>query len=219
MTLRQLYDRLFDHYGPQHWWPADSPFEVIVGAILTQNTNWLNVEQAIANLRAANALDHAAISCLSASELEACIRPSGFFRQKAARLQQFVHFLHTNYNGDLQQLFALQMIELRRLLLEQKGIGPETADSILLYAAGKPSFVVDAYTHRLLERIDRAPKISYASMRNNFMQQLPASTELYNEFHALIVCHVKKLCRKRLPLCSECPLLEYCLFGQDLTTG
>ncbi len=217
MTLQQLYDRLYGHYGPQHWWPADSPFEVIIGAILTQNTNWQNVELAITNLRTASALDPATIKRLPTAKLEKFIRPSGFFRQKADRLQQFTRFLHNNFMGDLQQLFTLPLPKLRLLLLEQQGIGPETADSILLYAAGKPSFVVDAYTHRLLERIYNSQKISYERMRDNFMQQLPASTELYNEFHALIVCHVKKLCRKRLPLCSECPLLDCCLFGQDLT--
>lgn len=219
MPLLKLYNRLLDHYGPQHWWPADSPFEVVVGAVLTQNTNWKNVEQAITNLHGANALDPEVIRLLPGKELEALIRPSGFFRQKAERLQQFVAFLHNNFNGDLQQLFALPLTELRSLLLEQNGIGPETADSILLYAADKPSFVVDAYTHRLIGRIGYAHNLSYDSMRNRFMQQLPVSTELYNEFHALVVRHAKEHCRKRLPLCHDCPILDSCPFGQDLTTG
>ena len=219
MTLHQLYNRLFTHYGPQQWWPADSPFEVIVGAILTQNTNWLNVERAIINLRNANALDPETIRRLPTTELETLIRPSGFFRLKAVRLQQFTLFLHHSFMDDLQQLFALPLPELRKLLLGQKGIGPETADSILLYAAGKPSFVVDAYTHRLIERIYNSQTASYDSIRDNFMQQLPISTELYNEFHALIVCHAKNFCCKRRPLCCECHLLDCCLFGQDLTTG
>ena len=124
MPLQRLYNRLFAHYGPQHWWPADTPFEVVVGAILTQNTNWLNVERAIANLRSANVLDPAAIRRLPTAKLEALIRPSGFFRQKADRLQQFTHFLHNSFRDDLQQLFALPLPDLRLLLLEQNGIGP-----------------------------------------------------------------------------------------------
>lgn len=219
MPLQRLYNRLFAHYGPQHWWPADTPFEVVVGAILTQNTNWLNVERAIANLRTADVLDSAAIHRLPTAELEALIRPSGFFRQKADRLQQFTCFLHNNFRGDLQQLFALPLPELRLLLLAQNGIGPETADSILLYAAGKPSFVIDAYTHRLLDRLGLAQKASYDSLRINFMQHLPDSTELYKEFHALIVHHAKEHCRKRRPLCRACPLLDGCPFGQDLIPG
>ena len=219
MSLQRLYNRLVTHYGPQHWWPAETPFEVVIGAILTQNTNWRNVERAIANLRGANALEPTTIRQLPTAELEELIRPSGFFRQKAGRLQQFVTFLFDNYNGDLQHLFALPLTELRSLLLEQNGIGPETADSILLYAAGKPSFVVDAYTHRLIGRIGYAHNLSYDSMRDNFMQELPVSTELYNEFHALIVRHAKEHCRKRRPSCHNCPILDSCPFGQDLSTG
>lgn len=218
MALQSLYDTLFEHYGPQHWWPADSPFEVVVGAILTQNTNWKNVEQAIANLKAADVLDPTTTLSLRTSELETMIRPSGFFRQKADRLQRFCRFLRDNFGGDLQRLFALPLSELRLCLLAHHGIGPETADSILLYAAEKPSFVIDAYTHRLIERLNQSDKITYDTMRHKFMQELPVSTELYNEFHALIVRHAKEHCRKRNPLCLDCPLLDQCLFGQRLTS-
>jgi endonuclease-3 related protein len=216
MPLQQIYNRLFDHFGPQNWWPADTPFEVIVGAILTQNTNWLNVEKAISNLRTADVLDPISIQTLPIADLEAMIRPSGFFRQKSVRLQQFTTFLISNFQGDLQRLFSLRLPELRKLLLKQNGIGPETADSILLYAANKPSFVVDTYTHRMLDRIGiGSERPRYEETRSLFMDELPHDTELFNEFHALIVRLAKDSCRKRNPLCRDCPLHTLCSFGRS----
>ena len=153
-TVRRIYRKLSRRWGPQHWWPADTAFEVVVGAILTQNTSWTNVEKAIANLREASALNIEAIRGLPIAELEQLIRPSGYFRQKAARLKEFVVFLDGNYGGSLAAMLATPTLQLREQLLEQKGIGPETADSILLYAGQEPIFVVDAYTRRVLERHD-----------------------------------------------------------------
>ena len=214
--LIQVYDSLFHFFGPQNWWPAETPFEVIVGAILTQNTNWTNVEKAICNLRCAKALDIETFNTLQQNELEALIRPSGFFRQKAKRLQNFTQFLATEFNGSLADLFSLPDDKLRETLLLQPGIGPETADSIILYAAGRPSFVVDAYTHRILGRIGLQQKIKgYEQTRAFFMTSLPRDTALYNEFHALIVRLAKEFCRKRKPICRTCPLFTFCNFGQS----
>ncbi len=219
ISLQNLFDRLYKYYGPQRWWPADSPFEVIVGAILTQNTNWHNVEQAIENLRSEDALDPTSIRSLSTSELEAMIRPSGFFRQKAVCLQRFTSLLFNDFAGDLQRLFSLPLTELREWLLKQNGIGPETADAIVLYAAEKPSFVVDVYTHRILERIGiETGRQQYEQTRALFMAALPNIPELFNEYHALMVRLAKEFCRKRTPLCRSCPLLSCCRYGQS-TTG
>lgn len=153
-TVRRIYRKLSRSWGPQHWWPAESPFEVIVGAILTQSTSWTNVERAIANLRAAEARNLAALRILPVADLEQLIRPSGYFRQKAARLKDFIAFLDANYAGSLEAMMATPTPQLREQLLAQKGIGAETADSILLYAGYHPVFVVDAYTRRVLERHD-----------------------------------------------------------------
>jgi endonuclease-3 related protein len=216
--LFDIFNRLDQAFGPQHWWPADSPFEVIVGAILTQNTNWSNVEKAIANLRAAHAIDIVSIDRMPPEELERLIRPSGFFRQKAQRLKHFTRFLSSDFAGSLGGLFALPDEQLRNLLLLQPGIGPETADSIILYAAGKASFVVDAYTQRILQRVGiEAENSSYEQTRNLFMENLPADVELFNQYHALIVRLAKECCRKRKPLCDRCPLLAVCHEGQTAT--
>ncbi|HZD31449.1 MAG TPA: endonuclease III domain-containing protein [Candidatus Angelobacter sp.] len=153
-TVRRIYRQLSRAWGPQHWWPAESAFEVIVGAVLTQNTSWINVERAMANLRAADALHLAAIRSLAVADLEQLIRPSGYFRQKAARLKDFVAFVDASHAGSLQAMLATPTPQLREQLLAQRGIGPETADSILLYAGQHPVFVVDAYTRRVLERHD-----------------------------------------------------------------
>ncbi len=153
-TVRDIYRKLSRDWGPQHWWPAESPFEVIVGSILTQNTSWTNVEKAITNLRAAHVLDIAGIRGLASVELEQIIRPSGYFRQKATRLKEFVAFIDGQYSGSVDEMLATLTPQLREELLAQKGIGPETADSILLYAGQHPVFVVDAYTRRVLERHD-----------------------------------------------------------------
>ncbi|GAB4174285.1 MAG: endonuclease [Geothermobacteraceae bacterium] len=211
LDIRQLYDLLRAHFGPQNWWPADTPFETAVGAILTQNTAWTNVEKAIANLKQANALDCSSMLKLSKGELEELIRPSGFFRQKTERLQLFCRHLEDHHGGKLEHLMARDTDSARKELLSLKGIGPETADSILLYGGGHASFVVDAYTRRLLDRLGLLPgKGSYEEMRNLFMRLLPAEPELFNEYHALIVSQCKEICRKRKPTCDSCPLMANC---------
>jgi endonuclease-3 related protein len=213
--LMQIFDRLAAHFGPLHWWPAQTPFEVVVGAILTQNTAWRNVEYAIANLRAAGVLSPAALRQLPRDELEALIRPAGFFRQKAERLQLCVEHLFTRHGGELAGMLAGPLASVRAELLCLKGIGPETADSILLYAGGHPSFVVDAYTRRLFTRLGLLHgDESYEAIRALFMRQLPAEVDLFNEYHALIVEECKVFCRKRRPLCPACPLLVDCPFGR-----
>ena len=153
-TVRGIYRKLSRAWGPQHWWPAESPFEVIVGAILVQNTSWTNVEKAIANLRAADALSVKGVLELASAELEQLVRPSGYFRQKAARLKEFVALVDKQYSGSVDAMLATPTTQLREVLLTQKGIGPETSDSILLYGGQHPVFVVDAYTRRVLERHD-----------------------------------------------------------------
>ena len=204
--LQLVYDRLFDTYGHQHWWPGETPFEVCVGAILTQNTNWGNVEKAIVNLKGAGKLSVSGIAGLEPSALAELIRPAGYYNLKALRLQNFVRFLVEQYNGSLDSLFSNPWQQTRIELLNVKGIGPETADSILLYAGEKPNFVVDAYTRRIFSRLGMVPDdISYDQLRAFFMDQLPADTALFNEFHALIVIHCKQACRTK-PLCSNCCL-------------
>ncbi len=214
LTIKSLYQRLYHHFGSQNWWPAETPFETAVGAILTQNTAWTNVEKAIANLKQAQVLDCPSMLKLPPDRLEELIRPSGFFRQKAERLRLFCRYLDTHHGGRLDRLLAQDTATARKELLALKGIGPETADSILLYAGGHASFVVDAYTRRLLDRLGLLPgKGSYDEMRNLFMASLPRDPGLYNEYHALIVLLCKDVCRKRLPKCHTCPLASACPTG------
>jgi endonuclease III related protein len=208
--LQFYYDALLRAYGPQHWWPGRTRFEVIVGAILTQSTSWSNVEQAIAALRRENLLSPSALEHVSLFRLARLIRSSGYFRQKARKLKAFVHFLRKHYDGSLDKLFATPTSELRQQLLSVHGIGPETADSILLYAGGHPVFVVDAYTRRMLERHHLAgEKHSYEQIRQLFEQNLPMSVPLFNEYHALIVRTGKHFCRKRAPQCEKCVLRPF----------
>jgi endonuclease-3 related protein len=205
--LRKYYDTLFAAHGPQHWWPGRTPFEVIVGAILTQNTSWTNVVPAIANLRREKLLTPHALESASFPRLARLIRSSGYFRQKARKLKAFVRFLRVEYGGSLRKMFDTPVPLLREQLLAVHGIGPETADSILLYAGSRPVFVVDAYTRRMLERHGLAsPQHSYEEIRAVFERSLPADASLYNEFHALIVHTGKHYCRTRDPRCTECPL-------------
>lgn len=204
--LREIFDLLFASYGPRHWWPAETPFEVCVGAILTQNTNWGNVERAIANLKGEGLLTPEALREVTRERLATTIRPAGFFNVKSVRLKGFVDWLFTRYGGSLDRMFAGDWRPLREELLTVPGIGRETADSILLYAGGKPTFVVDAYTKRLCAALGLcAPDVSYEELRALFMDQLAADPPLYNEYHALIVEHGKRHCRKR-PRCGGCPL-------------
>lgn len=212
--LQTVYRLLHDHFGTQQWWPAETPFEVVVGAILTQNTAWTNVEKAIANLRAADALSPAALCRLTTPELEAHIRPAGFFRQKAARLRHLTTVLVERYQGDVARLCAGPLDEARHRLLALPGVGPETADSILLYAAHRPSFVVDAYTRRIFSRIGLlAGSERYDAIRTRFMAGLPQEPPLFNEYHALLVTLAKSCCRKQRPTCPDCPLRPICRFG------
>jgi len=208
--LDEYYNGLFTHFGPQHWWPGKTPFEIIVGAILTQNTSWTNVEKAIANLRAAKLLSHAAIEKVPLRRLERLVRPSGYFRQKARKLKAFCAFLRGEYRGSLKRMFATPTIVLREKLLGVFGIGPETADSILLYAAGHPVFVVDAYAKRMLARHGWADESSkYEDIRWMFERQFPGDARRFNELHALIVQTGKQFCRRSEPLCDRCPLGRY----------
>ncbi len=193
-------------YGPQHWWPADEPFEVIVGAILTQSAAWTNVEKAIANLKAAGALSPPALRQLPASEIAELIHPSGYYNAKARKLKAFVDWFGAEFNDSLDSMAGSDTASLREKLLSVHGIGDETADSILLYAAGKPVFVIDAYTRRIVDRLGLTPKgNSYAAYRALFMDNLPHDTRMFNEYHALLVAVGKTYCRKT-PHCGSCPL-------------
>lgn len=215
MTLRQIFDRLLRRYGPQHWWPCDSPFEMMVGAVLTQNTAWGNVEKAIHNLRANRALSAAAIVRQPPAVLAGWIKPSGYFNIKARRLQNFCRWYLDA--GGFAALQRLDTITLRHQLLAINGVGHETADDMLLYAFERPVFVIDAYTRRLLVRLGLAQgEESYDKLRHAFEQQLGATRRqvaLFNEYHALIVIHAKVSCRKT-PLCDGCCLLRHCPYGQ-----
>jgi len=208
--LDEYYNSLFTAFGPQHWWPGKTQFEVIIGAILTQNTSWKNVEPAIANLRAAGLLSPTGIGTIPLRRLQRLIRSSGYFRQKAKKLKAFCDFLRTEFGGSLKRMFATPTAVLREKLLGVFGIGPETADSILLYAGDHPVFVVDAYTKRMLARhgwIDE--KAKYEDVRWMFERHAPGESGWFNEFHALIVSTGKNFCRTQEPLCGECPLGRY----------
>jgi len=204
--LLRVYDRLHRRYGAQRWWPARSRFEVVVGAILTQNAAWRNVEAAIGRLRAAGALHPAALRALPRRRLEALVRPSGTFRVKAARLHAFVRHLARHHDGRLGRLLAMPLAELRAELLGVPGIGRETADAIALYAAGRPVFVVDAYTRRILGRHGLIPApADYDAVQARVMAHLPHDPALFNEYHALLVRAAKEHCRVQ-PRCAGCPL-------------
>lgn len=207
-TLKKTYRKLFTAFGPQHWWPGDTPFEVIVGAILTQNTAWTNVEKAIHNLKKARLLTPRKMHDLSQAELAKYIRPAGYFNIKAKRLKYFLNYLFDNYGGSLNRMFKKRTDALRRELLQVNGIGPETADSILLYAGNHPVFVVDAYTKRIFSRhqIIKADA-EYHDVQEIFMKNLPHDIRMFNEYHALIVKVGKDFCRNRKALCSRCPLM------------
>ena len=206
-VLREFYDEMATALGPMKWWPAKTPFEVIVGAILTQNTAWTNVKLALANLRRERLLNPRAMARAPQPKLARLIRPSGYFRQKAKKLKAFLEFLEGEYDGSSKRMFATPTAALREKLLAVHGIGPETADSILLYAGRHPIFVVDAYTKRLLSRHSViSERASYDEVQQLFMRHLPADDAHFNEYHALIVNVGKKWCRAREPRCRECPL-------------
>jgi endonuclease-3 related protein len=204
--LLDLYSRLYEAFGPRHWWPGDSPFEIAVGAILTQNTAWRNVRKAIDNLRTASLLSPNALYHLPIEDLAAVIRPAGYYNIKARRLKHFVEFLFLENGGDLECLLTEALDTLRNKLLSIKGVGPETADSILLYAGNRPTFVVDAYTRRILFRHRLMPQeASYDEVRFFFMDCLKPDVAMFNEYHALLVYLGHTFCSKRNPKCTECP--------------
>ena len=204
-----MFNRLLNHFGPQNWWPAETALEVMVGAVLTQNTNWKNVEKAIKNLKKRGLLSLDALHSLRVTELAQEIRPAGYFNIKAGRLKNLIDFITDRYHGDLSLFLEDKTETLREGLLSVKGIGPETADSILLYAAGRPVFVIDAYTYRILCRHGMTEEqTTYIELQNFFEDHLPEDPALFNEFHALIVQTGKDYCRKR-PLCDLCPLEQW----------
>ena len=204
--LTEIYRLLYDEFGPQHWWPGQTRFEIITGAILTQNTNWTNVEKAIANLKSAECLTPEKLYHLDAAQLANLIRPAGYFNIKAKRLKNFINWLFENYNGDLTELESIDTERLRTELLSVKGIGFETADSILLYAFDRSVFVIDAYTARVAFRHELlSPEADYEQLRDFFESSLPADTKLFNEYHALLVKVGKEFCRPKAR-CPGCPL-------------
>lgn len=210
----EVYERLHAHHGDQHWWPAETPFEMMISAILVQNTRWESVESAIINLKQAHMLNPESILACEPEQLEALIRPAGFFRQKARRLIEFSRFF-ADHNGT-EGLKRWPTKALRAQLLSLNGIGPETADAILLYALDKLAFVVDAYTMRLFSRLGLIQvNMSYDDVQNYFIQRLPGLLQLYQEFHALIVQQAKQNCCAK-PQCDDCPLFELCISAAEI---
>lgn len=205
--LDLIYQRLYAAFGPQRWWPGETPFEVMVGAILTQNTSWSNVEKAVRNLKINKLLSAAKLYRSSVAKIAKLIRASGYYNIKAKRLKEFLSFLFKYYQGNIKKMLLIDTLKLRQQLLAVNGIGEETADSILLYALGKPVFVVDAYTRRILSR-HRLVKAgaSYREAQNFFMKNLKNKVKLFNEYHALLVKLGKEFCFKTNPRCKHCPL-------------
>jgi len=227
ITPQILHNTLLKKFGNLNWWPMDKSyhkrndsdprFEVIIGAVLTQNTAWSNVEKALENLKSKNMLNISKISKLNMKNLQNLIKPSGFFNQKAERLKNLAAYLKNNYNGDLDNFFDREINTIREELLSLNGIGPETADSIILYAGNLPIFVVDAYTKRICERLPMDTNISYDEIQSYFQREITDNykkeelTKIYNELHAMIVILAKTYCKKN-PECSQCPLKNYCSF-------
>ncbi len=212
-ATRAALRRLGDRYGPQHWWPAETEFEVIVGALLMQQTVWANVERALANLRDAGLLDAHALAAASVTTIRRHVRIAGLHRTKPARLKAFCRHLVERADGDLARYFDRPTEVVRADLLGQEGVGPETADSILLYAGRHPVFVVDAYTVRIGTRLGLFTDTKYDAVQRHLEAQVPRDLDAYREDHALLVTHAKTLCRPR-PRCGECPLLASCAFGR-----
>jgi len=216
--IKAFYDAMLAAYGPQHWWPAETPFEVVIGAILTQNTNWKNVERAIANLKREGLLSPETLAKIPTEQLAEVIRPAGYYRIKAKRLKNLIEMLVRDFGGDLDALFALRTSSLRETVLAVSGIGPETADSIVLYAAHKAVFVVDAYTARILYRhgvID--PDVTYEDIQSLMQDNLPEDVAMFQEYHALLVEVGKRQCKKAAPICPGCPLAPLLEPGQPVT--
>lgn len=206
MVLMQIYNKLFKAFGPQHWWPGETPFEVAVGAILTQNTNWGNVEKAISNLKKEGKLKPHALHEISHDRLASLIRPAGYFNIKAKRLKNFISFLVDEYGGNMEKMAKEDTAVIREKLLSVNGIGPETADSVILYALGKPVFVIDAYTKRVLSRHNLMSQDEpYERFQKSFHLSLKKDVQIFNEYHALLVRVGKVFCRT-IPACEGCPL-------------
>jgi endonuclease-3 related protein len=216
-VLEEVYCRLYREYGPQGWWPGNGPLDVIVGAILTQAAAWTNVEKALKNLKAADCWSLERIYRCSEIQLASIIRPCGYFNSKARKLKAFAAHIFRKYQGDLGRFLAQEIQPLRAELLSIYGVGPETADVILVYAAGKPSFVIDAYTRRILRRMGLVPDIKnndYPAFQSVFHRALPREAGRYNEYHALLDQHAKQTC-VRVPRCAGCCLKDLCLTGRE----
>jgi endonuclease-3 related protein len=207
--LLDAYERLLTAFGPQNWWPGDSPFEIMVGAVLVQNTAWRNVERAIENLRDAGVMEPQALYSLPPAELAELIRPAGYYQVKTKRLRNLLRFVVEEFGGSLDAMFAISFATLREQLLAVHGVGPETADAILLYAGGLPTFVVDTYTHRILARHGWIGyDADYHTIKEQFESTLPADAPLFNEYHALLVRVGKDYCKRAAPNCESCPLVS-----------
>jgi endonuclease III related protein len=212
--LKEIYTRLMTGYGPQHWWPAESAFEMMVGAILTQSTAWTNVEKAIDNLKQAQALSPEVIRAMSFSELAEIIKLSGYYNVKSRKLKSLVYWLGEAFADNIDNMAKCETSDLREQLLSVYGIGPETADSILLYAAEKPVFVIDTYTRRIVSRIGlMKEEDNYNDYQKLFMTNIKADVTIYNEYHALLVQLAKDACNKK-PLCHKCCLKDICSFAR-----
>ncbi len=206
----KIYEKLYNGFGPRHWWPAETPFEVMVGAVLTQNTSWTNVEKAIFNLKKRRLLTPERLNGIPHRKLAGLIRPSGYYNIKAKRLKSLVSFLMHNFKGNIALMRRQDSKALRKELLLVHGIGPETCDSIMLYALNKPIFVIDAYTKRIFSRCGMVKEgVTYDELQRLFMGSLPRNVRLYNEYHALIVQLGKEICRK-IPKCNLCPINKLC---------
>ncbi len=212
--LMKLYDLLLAEFGPQHWWPADTVTEMMVGAVLTQAVSWRNVEKAIDNLHCQGALSFEVIDGMSQESLSHLVKPTGYYNAKARKLKELARFVIRQHGNDLDSLLSTPLEELRRQLLGVWGIGPETADCIILYGAKQPSFVIDAYTLRIFSRLGlESLGTDYQSLRQRLMEILPPDPDLYQDFHALLVSLGKNFCRKSVPLCRQCPLGNICKTG------
>jgi len=214
VTLRQFFAKMLVELGPQDWWPARTRLEIILGAILVQNTAWQNAALALKQLRQKGLLNLARLRGASRAEMESCVRPAGFFRQKTRTIQKFLTWLERNCHGSLKTMFSLKTELARHQLLAIKGLGPETVDAILLYAGHRPVFVADNYTRRILARHEMVKSgADYAEVQQFLHQHLPADPDIYNEYHALLVEVGKKYCKRTDPLCDKCPLQEF--LGQN----
>ena len=208
-TLMNIYHSLFAYFGPQNWWPADTKIEIIVGAILTQAVSWRNVEQAIANLKEQSCIDIKCLKNIEEKDIARLIKPAGYYNMKAKKIKAFIKFLTQNYNDDLQKMFTIEKAKLREELLSVYGVGPETADSIMLYAGEYPSFVVDSYSKRIFYRLGLVKEdIRYHDLKNMLENNLDSDVKIYNEYHALLVELGKNYCTKNEPDCKDCPLIN-----------